>query len=108
MSRTVGLPEKTSYAAVFAVLSFLGGVIGTTVSTVWRTDDRIEAKARSVAEVVAADAARRVVRDEIGPVIGASVAAAMKPLSDEVIKHVAQDDERQNRTDESLRELRKH
>lgn len=99
------MKEKSAYALIFAVLSLLGGVVGNAVNAAWRTDDRIEAKARAVAEVVGADAARRVVRDEIGPVIGAAVAVAVKPLSDEVIKHVSADDERQRNTERRLDEV---
>ncbi len=102
----MALREKGFYAAIFAVLSFLGGTVGNIVSATWKTDDRIEAKARTVAEQVGADAARRVVKDEIGPAIGAAVAAAVKPLSDEVIKHIALDDERQRRTDDEVARLR--
>lgn len=103
----MSVPEKSVYAAIFAVLSFLGGIVGNAASAAWKTDDRIEAKARTVAEVVGADSARRVVKDEIGPAVGAAVAAAMEPYRRDVDRHIALDDERQRRTDDEVRELRR-
>lgn len=97
--------EKGVYAAVFAVLAFLGSIVGQVASAAWRTDDRIERKAAEVAQIVGADAARRVVKEEIGPAVAAAVTASVKPLSDEIIRHVSMDDERQRRTDEAVRRM---
>jgi hypothetical protein len=102
----MGLSEKTAYLAAFSALSMLGGILGQTFAAAWKTDDRIESRARAVAEVVGADAARRVVRDEIGPVVGAAVAASVGPIAEKVTEHVAKDDERQRRTDEAVQDLR--
>ena len=76
------------------------------VSAVWKTEDRISTVATAAGERAGTEAARKVVKEEIGPVITAAVMSAVKPIGDRVIEHIAMDDERQKATDKEVLILR--
>ena len=102
----MSIKEKGGWAAIFMALSLVGGFAANLVSAVWKTEDRISTVASAAGERAGAEAARKVVKEEIGPVITAAVMSAVKPIGDRVIEHIAMDDERQKATDKEVLILR--
>ena len=89
-----------------SLIASLSTFAGTALGMWWKVSDRIDVQARAAAQ----SESRQILKDEFGPELerrlttAATVAAtaAIGPVRDEIIRHVAEDTRAQKETDRRL------